>query len=259
MIISAWNLNSIKSRKEHLVDWLKENNPNIVLLQELKAITENFPYEEIEELGYNCAVHGQKTYNGVSILSKSPIEDVTTSFLNDPNDTHSRYIQAVTYIDNQAIRVASLYAPNGGEVGSDKFLHKLEFFDALYEHIKELLKLEETLAIGGDYNIAPETIDVYDPESLEKSTCFTAEERAKMHKILNLGMVDSFRAANPDKQQFSWWDYRGGSYQHNKGMRIDHILLSPEAADMCTDAGVDTEPRDKAKPSDHAPIWAKLG
>jgi len=255
MKIATWNVNSVKSRLEHLQKYLQDFKPDILLLQELKCVTENFPYVEIEELGYNIAAHGQKTYNGVAILSKFPLEDIRTGLdgagLNGQNpDEQARYIEAVT----GGFRVASVYVPNGQAVGTDKFDYKMRFFDRLREHAIELLKYNEKLVIGADYNVAPADIDVYDPKSLAGSVCFHPAEQEKFRALEFLGLTDAFRAANPHGQQFSWWDYRGGSWEHGKGMRIDHLLLSPQAADCLISCATEETPRGWEKPSDHAPV-----
>lgn len=250
MKIASWNVNSVKSRLEHLVKYLRDDKPDVVLLQELKTVDEGFPYMEIEELGYNIAVSGQKSYNGVAILSKYRIEDVYKGW----DAEQARYIEAVT----GGVRVASVYVPNGQEVGSDKFKYKLDFFLKLQAHLKSLLEYDEKVVIGGDYNVAPDDIDVYDPAALKNTVCFHPLEQASFRALLNMGYTDSFRAFNGDKQVFSWWDYRAGAYQHNKGMRIDHVLLNAEAVDAMDAAGIDELPRSWDKPSDHTPAWVRL-
>lgn len=257
--IATWNVNSVKSRLSHLVEYLRSDEaPDVLLLQELKCMTEAFPYMEVEDTGYNVAVHGQKTYNGVAIISKHPIEDVIKKLPGDDSDQQARYIEAVISLDNSAIRVASIYVPNGQSPDSDKFQYKMKFFDRLYAHTQELLKYDEALVLGGDYNVAPSPIDVYDAKALDGTTCFHIDERNKFRSLIGLGLTDAYRAVNDNKQQFSWWDYRGGSWQNNKGMRIDHLLLSPEAADLMTMSNVFTELRNKEKPSDHTPVWCEL-
>ena len=256
--IATWNVNSVRARLPHVLSYLKETSPDILLLQELKCQTEAFPYMEIEDLGYNCAVHGQKTYNGVAILSKYPIDDVIKTLPGDSSDFEARYIEAVISLENTALRVASIYVPNGQSAGSEKFAYKMRFFDRLYAHVNELMDYKEFLVLGGDYNVAPEAIDVYDPKSLEGSICFHPEERAQLQKLTYLGLTDAFRATHPDTHQYSWWDYRGGGWQQNKGMRIDHLLLSPEAADILTTTNVDTTTRNKEKASDHAAVECML-
>ncbi|PIR31742.1 MAG: exodeoxyribonuclease III [Alphaproteobacteria bacterium CG11_big_fil_rev_8_21_14_0_20_44_7] len=255
MKIVTWNVNSVKSRLEHLQRYLKESSPDVVLLQELKCINENFPAMEIEDLGYNLAINGQKTYNGVAILSKSPIEDVVTTLPGDDSDEQARYIEAVI----GDIRVASVYVPNGQSPDSDKFQYKMQFYDRLRAHIENLLEYNEKMVIGADYNVAPKDIDVYDPSGLRGSVCFHPDEQAKFRSLEYLGLTEAFRTLHPQTQKFSWWDYRAGAFQHGKGMRIDHLLLSPQAADKLVACDIDIEPRTWEKPSDHAPVWCEVG
>lgn len=257
--IVSWNVNSIKSRLTLLISCLEEYRPDIVLLQELKCTNEAFPYREIEDLGYNIAIHGQKTYNGVAILSKFALEDVCTILPDNPDKEQSRYIEAiVTLPDKRVMRVCSVYVPNGQEVGSEKFLYKLKFLHSLKDHLAELLTYKELLIVGGDFNIAPENIDVYDANGLKNTICFNIEEQKLFRSITNLGLIDIFRALYPDKQEFTWWDYRAGSWQHNKGMRIDHFIVSPELADLVKAIKIDLTLRAKVKPSDHAAILCEL-
>ncbi|MBN66647.1 MAG: exodeoxyribonuclease III [Rickettsiales bacterium] len=257
--IATWNVNSIKSRLQHLTDWLRSDNaPDIVLLQEIKVVNENFPAMEIEELGYNIAVHGQKTYNGVAILSKHPIDDVVTTLPGEPEDEQARYIEAVISLDGGAVRVASIYVPNGQAVDSDKFQYKMRFFDRLYAHAQTLLAHEEKLVWGGDYNVGPYPEDVYDTKKLDGTVCYHADERAKFRALTHLGLYDAWRLKNPSTQQFSWWDYRGGSYAQNRGLRIDHLLLSPQAVDVLSECVIDESLRQLEKPSDHTPVICTL-
>jgi exodeoxyribonuclease III len=252
--VVSWNVNSIKSRLQNFFEFVDKYSPDIILLQELKCLEEAFPRMEIEEKGYNLAISGQKTYNGVAILSKSPIEDICKTLPGDDEDTQARYIEGFT----MGMRVSSVYVPNGQEVGSDKFQYKLRFFDRLNEHVKTLRGYDEQLVIGGDYNVAPEPIDVYNPKALEGGIGFHIEERKKFRKLINNGMADSYRILHPNKQEFSWWDYRSGAWDQNKGMRIDQILLSPQSCDKLLEAGVYNEIRGKEKASDHAPIFCKF-
>jgi len=261
--IATWNVNSVRSRIGHLTELLRtEDAPDILLLQELKCQDDVFPYMEIEDAGYNVAVHGQKTYNGVAVLSKHPIDETIKNLpgfeLPSPDAIESRYIECVISLPDKAIRVASVYVPNGQEANSEKFKYKLAFFEHLRTHMETLLEYNEITVIGGDYNVAPANIDVYDPQSLDNTTCFHPEERKRFRGILNLGFSDIYRDFHPKKQRFSWWDYRGGSWQQNKGMRIDHLLLSPQATDIALSSGVDPTPREKTKPSDHTPVWCTL-
>jgi len=252
--IATWNVNSIKSRLHLLLPWLKSAAPDIVLLQELKTVNESFPYMEIEELGYNIAAHGQKTYNGVAILSKFPLDDITRGLPGDESDQEARYVEAVVSIPGAAIRVASIYVPNGQSPDSDKFRYKMRFFERLFAHVQGLLGLEEMLVLGGDYNVAPENLDVYDWQALDGSVCFHPEERRHLRSLLNLGLYDAFRVMHPHTQTFSWWDYRGIGFDAGKGLRIDHLLLSPQATDKLSACEIDLVLRAQERPSDHAPV-----
>lgn len=259
--IASWNLNSINSRLPILLDYLKSaNSPDILLLQELKCTVEAFPYDAIEDLGYNVVVNGQKTYNGVAIISKFALEDVNIILANDKKiSEQARYIEAVTNINGKVIRVASVYVPNGQSPESEKFIYKLQFFSKLREHFANLLNYQEILVLGGDFNVAPSLqLDCYDAKNLEGSICCHKDERKEYNSLLNLGLLDAFRIFYPEKQQFTWWDYRGNGWQHNKGLRIDHIILSPEAVDLALDCVVDTSLRELEKPSDHTPIICHL-
>lgn len=254
-MIICWNVNSISSRFNHLVKLIKEHNPKVILLQEIKCIEEKFPYEELSDLGYNIKIFGQKAYNGVAILSKYPIEDTMIGLEGMGDNQEARYIENTIVIEKICYKIISVYVPNGSEVGSEKFKYKLNFFQKLHERLAYLIKYEENIIIGGDLNVAPEAIDVYDPKRSDGKLLFNIEERKCFRKLLNLGLIDTFRDFNNDVQQFSWWDYRAGSWQHNKGMRIDHILASPAVTDKISTSGVLTEPRGWSKPSDHAPIY----
>ena len=255
--ISTFNVNSIKARLERVVEYLREDAPDIALLQELKCMDEAFPREAIEELGYNVQTHGQKTYNGVAILSKFPLDDVQRNIPNFEDD-QARYIEAVACYDGGAIRVASVYVPNGQEVGSEKFEYKMRFFDALYDHLKTLYEYDELQIIGGDFNVALEEVDVYDAPALEGSVCYHNDERRKMNALLHHGYTDSWRALNPGAQEFSWWDYRAGAFQHNKGLRIDYLLANPQTIDKCERAYMLKDTRAKEKPSDHIPVVVEV-
>lgn len=267
--IATFNVNSVNARLPRVIEWLKSSSPDIVCLQELKCVEEKFPFDELLELGYNSVVKGQKTYNGVAILSKFPIEDVVKELpiLNGDEDEQARYIEAVIPIKDKAIRVASIYVPNGGGPilpeeqleDTQKFRYKLEFFNRLNSHCKTLLSYDEILVLGGDYNVGAQEIDVYNPKSLAQSVCFHDLERQKFRHLLNLGLEDSYRAKHPQKQEFSWWDYRGGSWQHNKGLRIDYLLTSPLASDHIVDSYIeDKGVRDQEKASDHCPVIVEL-
>ena len=265
--IVSFNVNSIKARLPNVLIWLKESNPDIILLQELKCLEEKFPFEELQDAGYNCAVNGQKTYNGVAILSKFPFEEVIKDLPDNP-DTQARYIEAVISVENEVLRVSSIYVPNGGGPladgeklqDSEKFKYKMDFYDRLNAHCKELLTYGEIQIFGGDYNVAIDDIDVYDPVSLKNTVCFHDLEKQKFRELVNLGLDDSYRKfVGPQEQHFSWWDYRGGSWQHNKGMRIDYLLTSPQASDKVVGVSIeDKGVRDQEKASDHCPAIVEI-
>ena len=252
--IATWNVNSIKARLPLLLRWLGEFSPDIVLLQELKCVEEAFPRLEIEDVGYNVTVKGQKAYNGVAILSKSPIDLELVELPGDPSDTQARYIEAFT----GDIRVASIYLPNGNPVDTEKYPYKLSFMERLYDHVKSLLNHEETFVLGGDYNVIPEERDCYDPNSWEGDALFRPETHAVWRKIIYLGLTDAFRALHQEEGRFSYWDYQGGAWNKDNGILIDHLLLSPQAADRLVDSGIDKTPRGWERPSDHTPVWCDL-
>jgi exodeoxyribonuclease-3 len=258
MKIAAWNVNSVKARLEPALAWLKQAKPDIVALQEIKCVDESFPREPFEALGYNCAVHGQKTYNGVAILSKFPLEDVTPRLPGGTGDDHSRYLEAVVSAKSGAVRIGCLYAPNGNPLGSEKFTYKLSWLERLCAHAASLLRNEEKVVLLGDYNIIPEDKDCYDPKAWMKDALFQPESRAAFHRLANLGYTDAFRAKNRSPGQYTFWDYMAGSWRRNAGIRIDHIFLSPQAADRLTACEIDRHVREGEKPSDHVPIWCEL-
>ena len=256
--IATWNINSIRTRMPLFLEYLENHKPDILLLQEIKVETASFPYLEIESLGYNCAVHGQKSYNGVAILSKFPIDEVVTVLGGDEEDVQSRYIEATVSLPGEAWRVASVYVPNGQSPDSDKFQYKLKFFDRLQTHLSTLREYEETCIIGGDYNVAPFPDDVFDPKGLDGTVCYHPEEHIRFRSLTNSGYYDAFRMVNQTPHLFSWWDYRGDSWPMNKGMRIDHLLLSPQAADRIQSCSILKDERAKERPSDHVPVVAVL-
>jgi exodeoxyribonuclease-3 len=258
MRIATWNINSIKVRVETVARWLEETNPDVVCLQEIKCIDENFPTARFEELGYNVAVHGQKTYNGVAMLSKSPMEDVTTGLVGDDTDEQARYIEAVIAHESGPVRVAGLYLPNGNPVSEPKYEYKLAWMDRLISHSKDLLALEERLVICGDYNVIPTDDDVHDPKGWWGDALYRQETLDKFHELVGLGLTDSFRACNAQPNRYSFWDYQRGAWQKDDGIRIDHLLLSPQAADCLTACDIDQHVRGWEKPSDHVPVWIDL-
>lgn len=254
MIIATFNVNSIKARLPRVVEWLKARNPDVVCLQELKCQDENFPRLEIEDLGYNVEVHGQKSYNGVALLSKHPIEDVTRGLPENHSDDQARYIEGFT----GGVRVCCLYAPNGNPAPGEKFDYKLQWMDHLIRHAKKLLKFEETSVICGDYNVIPREEDVYDPKGWKDDALFRIESREKLREMLYLGYTDALRAIHRSGQNFTFWDYQGGAWAKDHGLRIDHLLLSPQAADKLKDCQVDKMVRAEQKASDHVPVWVEL-
>ena len=259
MKIATWNVNSIKAHLPHTLDWLKEAQPDVVLLQELKVTDENFPAMEIEELGYNCAVHGQKTYNGVAILSKFPLDDVRTGLPGDESDDQARYVEA--WVDaggNAGVRVASIYLPNGNPTDTDKFTYKISWMDRLVDHAKELLTTEEPMVLAGDYNVIPADEDCYDAAAWEGDALTRPESRARFRTLLNLGYTEAWRTLHSENHVYSFWDYQRGAWQKDNGIRIDHLLLSPQAADRLIASEIDKGPRGKQKPSDHTPVWCEL-
>ncbi|MFO0389983.1 MAG: exodeoxyribonuclease III [Alphaproteobacteria bacterium] len=259
--VATWNVNSIKSRLTHLLDWLRADKPDIVLLQELKCTNENFPAIEIEDLGYNLAVHGEKTYNGVAILSKFPLDDIKKGLSGDDTDIQSRYIEAVINLQNTAIRVASVYVPNGQTTDSEKYQYKLRFLERFKEHCKKLLSYEEMLVIGGDYNIAPTDADVHNPKAWQGSVLTHDDVRAAWRRIEHLGLYNAFKLPinhQPSTTNYSWWDYRAGAFERDDGLLIDHLLLSPQAADKAQSCTINKHLRALEKPSDHTPVIVTL-
>jgi exodeoxyribonuclease-3 len=254
MKIATWNVNSIKARLPRLLDWLVTANPDVALLQETKTVDDAFPGQEIEDLGYNIAVHGQKSYNGVAILSKLPMDDVVCGLPGDDSDEQARYIEAVI----ADVRVASIYLPNGNPIDSDKFPYKLAWMDRLYLRAKELLSYEEAFILGGDYNVIPEDRDCFDPAGFADDALCQPESRARFRQILNLGITECFRALHPDLIAYSYWDYQRGAWQKDNGLRIDHLLASPQAVDRLLACDIDRGPRGKERPSDHTPVWCEL-
>jgi exodeoxyribonuclease-3 len=250
MKIATWNVNSINVRLPHLLPWLEAQQPDIVALQETKIDDARFPLAQIEAAGYQAIISGQKTYNGVAILTKSAATDVVTDY---PNfEDHQRRILAVTISD---IRVINLYVPNGSEVGSEKFMYKLEWLKHLYSYLQEQVKQYERVVILGDFNIAPTALDVHDPALWEGSVLFNPEVRAVFEQLLQLGFIDLFRAHHTEAQ-YSWWDYRQAAFRRNIGLRIDHIMATQPLAQVCTAVEINKEIRKLERPSDHAPVIA---
>lgn len=254
MLLASWNVNSLKVRLPHLLDWLGEARPDVLCLQELKLEDHNFPRAEIEAAGYHVAFSGQKTYNGVALLARSPISDVVCGNPLFP-DEQKRLIAGSV----DGVRVICAYMPNGQEVGCDKYDYKLRWLAALADWLAPQLPDHPRLALCGDFNVAPEARDVHDPVRWKDCILVSEPERAAFRRLLSLGLVDSFRLFEQPEKTFSWWDYRMLGFQKNLGLRIDHILLSTALAAECTAAGIDRAPRKRERPSDHAPVWARIG
>jgi exodeoxyribonuclease-3 len=258
MRIATRNVNSVKARLEPMLRWLREREPDIVCLQEIKCLDEAFPREPFEELGYNIATHGQKSYNGVAIFSKLPLEEVDRGLPGAGSDEQSRYIEAVVSTDRGAVRIASIYLPNGNPVPGEKFQYKLAWMDRLREHARARLLLEEPMVLAGDYNVIPTPADAFDPQRWKRDALFQPESRDRFHALTHLGLVDAVRATSDDPGLYTFWDHLSGAFQRNNGIRIDHLLLSPQAADRLADAGIDRAMRGGERPSDHVPVWIDL-
>lgn len=259
MKIATWNINGIKARQDNLVTWLKEADPDIACLQELKSVDENFPRETFEELGYNVETHGQKSFNGVAIFSKLPFDEVNRGLpgkLDDgADDEQARFIEGVFSVSSGVVRVVSLYLPNGNPVDSPKFPYKLNWMSRLETWTKERLKMEEPLILAGDYNVIPEPEDCHDPKAWRNDALFQPESRSAFRRLENLGLTEAYRSCDDRAGVYTFWDYQAGAWQKDNGIRIDHFLLSPEAATKLAGADIDRHTRSWEKPSDHVPVW----
>jgi exodeoxyribonuclease III len=257
MRLATWNVNSINARLETVLAWFEEAQPDVAALQELKCVDEKFPTEAFERLGYNVAVHGQKTYNGVALLSKTPLDDVRRGLDGEPEDEQARYIEAVTG-GATPVRVGGIYLPNGNPVGTEKFPYKLRWMARLQAHAARLLAFEEPLVLMGDYNVIPEPEDADKPEGWLGDALFQPESRAAFRAIKNLGFTDAYMQADGAPGGYTFWDYQAGAWQRNHGIRIDHALLSPQAADKLVSVEIHRDVRDREKPSDHVPVVVEL-
>ncbi len=257
--VATWNVNGIKARLEAVVDWLGRSQPDIACLQEIKSIDGNFPAEPFERLGYNVATHGQKSFNGVALLSKMPLEDVTRGLAGDDKDEQARYIEAVVSAPSGgSLRVGCLYLPNGNPTDSDKYPYKLSWMDRFNAHAQELLVLEEPFVLAGDYNVIPADGDVHDPAAWQGDALVLPETRTRFRALANLGLTDAFRACDWRDGQYTFWDYQAGAWQKNNGIRIDHFMVSPQAADLIATTSIKRGERGGAKPSDHVPVVLQL-
>ena len=250
MKIASFNINGIKARQPRLLEWLRESNVDVALLQEIKSTDENFPREAIEDLGYNIETHGQKGFNGVAILSKFPIEDVLRGLPGDESDEQARWIEASI----NTVRVCCLYLPNGNPAPGPKYDYKLAWMARLYTRAKALLQSEEAVVMAGDYNIIPQPEDARKIEDWQDDALYLPQSLAAFRKILNLGYTDALRALNPAPLTYTFWDFQAGAWNRNNGIRIDHFLLSPQAADLLKACEIDRDMRGREKPSDHVPI-----
>jgi exodeoxyribonuclease III len=253
MLVGSWNVNSLKVRLPHLLAWLDSAQPDIVGLQETKTVDDAFPVDALREAGYHAAFSGQKTYNGVAVLSREPAVDVVTELPGFPDP--QRRVLGSTIGD---IRFLNLYVPNGQAVGTDKYHYKLDWLQALQEYCREQLAAHPSFVVVGDFNIAPDDRDVHDPDEWRDRILCSEPERAAFSALTGLGLVDTFRLFNSSEGTYSWWDYRQGGYRRNRGLRIDMVLASPALAERCMGATVDVEPRTWERPSDHAPVVARF-
>jgi exodeoxyribonuclease III len=256
--IATWNINGVRARLDSLLHWLGEARPDVACLQEIKCVAEAFPTAEVEALGYNAAVHGQKGFNGVAILSRSPLELAATGLPGGESDEQARFIEGAVSAPGGAVRIACAYMPNGNPVGSDKYAYKLAWMARLEAWARQRLALEEALVLAGDYNVIPTPDDARHPERWLSDALFQPEARAAFRRLEALGLVDAIRAVDDRPEVYTFWDYQAGAWQKNNGIRIDHLLLSPEAADRLRTAGIDRHVRGWEKPSDHVPVWVEL-
>ena len=257
MKIATFNINGIKARAQALPDWLDEAQPDVALLQEIKSVDENFPREMFEDRGYNVETHGQKSFNGVAILSKLPLEDVVRGLPGDPDDAQARWIEA-TVVGKRAVRICGLYLPNGNPAPGPKYDYKLAWMERLYDRARALLSTEEPALMAGDYNVIPQDEDAARPEAWHKDALALPASRAAFRKIVNLGFTEAVRARMSGPGHYSFWDYQAGAWDRNDGIRIDHFLLSPQCADLLVDCRIDADVRGREKPSDHVPVWVEL-
>lgn len=266
MKIATFNINGIKARINALPDWLDDAQPDVVVLQEIKSVDDAFPREIFEDRGYNVETHGQKSFNGVAILSKLPLEDVTRGLPGDESDEQARWIEA-TVVGKTAIRICGLYLPNGNPVelapdgtpvAGGKYAYKLAWMERMRQRAQALLDSEMPALMAGDYNIIPQEEDAKRPDVWREDALFRPESRAAFRKILNLGFTEAFRARTRGPGHYSFWDYQAGAWNRDDGIRIDHFLLSPQCADLLQDCRIDREVRGREKPSDHVPVWIEL-
>jgi exodeoxyribonuclease-3 len=258
MRVATWNVNSIKQRVDNTVAWLQECAPDIACLQEIKCVDDAFPREPFEALGYNVKVHGQKAFNGVAVLSKLPFDETTPRLPGGDDDDHARFLEAAVSTKSGAVRIACLYLPNGNPPDTDKYPYKLKWMDRLIAYARTRLELEEPLILAGDFNVIPTPADARVPQAWTGDALFLPATREKFRALVNLGFTDAVRAVSEDAGLYTFWDYQAGAWQKNNGIRIDHMLMSPQAADRLVAAGIDKHVRAWQRPSDHVPVWVDL-
>jgi exodeoxyribonuclease-3 len=252
--LATWNVNSIRARLERVLAWLEARRPDVLCLQETKVADDAFPVDEMKARGYEIAFHGQRTYNGVAILSRTPLTDVTRGFGDGDDDAQARLIAATT----AGVRVMSVYVPNGESVGSEKFGYKLGWMERLRRYVATQTAAGTAGTLCGDFNVAPAPMDVYDPAAWEGHVLFSTDEREALRRIVDTGLVDLVRTMHPTEPMFSWWDYRMLAFPKGRGLRIDHLLVTPPLAARAIASGVDRESRKGKQPSDHAAVWAEF-
>jgi exodeoxyribonuclease-3 len=258
MRIATWNVNSVKQRLDNATAWLAECRPDIVCLQETKCVDDAFPTDSFESLGYNVAIHGQKGFNGVAVLSKLPFDEVTARLPGDNGDEQARFLETVVSTRDGAVRIASIYLPNGNPPDTDKYPYKIRWMDRLIEYARERMALEEPLIMAGDYNVIPSAADARNPSAWVDDALFLPQTRNRFRSLINLGLTDAVRAASDSADLYTFWDYQAGAWQKNNGIRIDHVLLSPQATDRFVSATIDKHVRAWEKPSDHVPVVVDL-
>ncbi|MBO0902214.1 exodeoxyribonuclease III [Jiella sonneratiae] len=258
MLISTFNINGVKARLDALLAWLEAASPDIACLQEIKSQDEAFPRGPIEALGYHVETHGQKGFNGVALLSRTPPVEVLRGLPGDDQDDHSRYIEGVWQVGPRRLRVASIYLPNGNPVGTEKFSYKLAWMERLIRHAEALLATEDDLVLAGDYNVIPMPLDAANPQAWLGDALFQPESRAALRRLVNLGLADALRASTDAAKTYTFWDYQAGAWQKNAGIRIDHLLVSPEVQDRLVSVGIDKHVRGWEKPSDHVPVTIEI-
>jgi exodeoxyribonuclease III len=258
MRIATWNVNSIKAHLDSVTQWIEEEKPDVLCLQELKCEDHAFPSEHFSNMGYTAHVHGQKTYNGVALLTRLPIENIRRGLPGDDTDEQSRFILGTAIDGKLAVNIASIYLPNGNPAPGPKYDYKLGWMKRLTNFTKNLLKNEEPLVLAGDYNVIPTPQDARNPQNWTDDALFRPQTREAFRELLNLGMTESFRALHPASTEYSFWDYQAGAWPKNNGIRIDHLLLSPQAADQLQSAKIFKDTRSHDKPSDHVPVMIEL-